>query len=98
MLKTPRAGSVSPSTQNQGGFFCDTVLVLFFCCSSSPPRQKGDRARTIHFLSPWSRALPATSPNGAVYLTVTNHSQQSERLVGVVSPIAEPSRASHAPA
>ena len=64
-----------------------SALFLLLLILSLPA--KSDQAGSIHVLSPWSRALPATSPNGAVYLTVTNHSQQSERLVGVLSPIAD---------
>ena len=43
----------------------------------------------IHILSPWARALPPTSPNGAVYLTLTNHGAHPDTLLGASADIAE---------
>ena len=46
-------------------------------------------AGSIHILSPWSRALPPTSENGAAYFTLINHGDHADTLLGVSSPIAE---------
>ena len=43
----------------------------------------------IHIMAPFSKALPPTSKNGAVYLTLINHGHQSDQLVGVATPMAE---------
>ena len=42
----------------------------------------------IHIMSPWSQALPAISKNGAAYVTLNNHGEAADRLVGASSPVA----------
>jgi len=37
---------------------------------------------------PWARATPTGAPTGAGYLTIENHGQADDRLVGVSSPSA----------
>jgi len=37
---------------------------------------------------PWSQALPTVSANGAVYVTLRNHGEAFDRLVGASSPMA----------
>ncbi len=43
----------------------------------------------IHIMKPWSRPLPAVSPNGAAYMTLTNKGGTADRLVGVSTPAAK---------
>ena len=43
----------------------------------------------IHAMSPWSRALPPVSKNGATYVTLKNHADTVDRLVGASTPIAD---------
>ena len=43
----------------------------------------------VHIHSPWSRELPPTSPNGAVYMTFTNHGAQPDKLLSASTDIAE---------
>lgn len=38
---------------------------------------------------PWARFMPSTSRNGAIYLSLTNHGQNADRLVSVSSPHAK---------
>ena len=37
---------------------------------------------------PWARATPSGATTGAGYLTIENHGQADDRLVGVASPVA----------
>ena len=62
------------------------VLLLLLCVSTWADDYQ---AGSIHIDPPWSRALPPSSTHGAVYLTVTNHGHQLDRLVEVASPIAQ---------
>lgn len=43
----------------------------------------------VHVMSPWSQALPAVSKNGAVYVTLMNHGEVADRLVGASTPMAD---------
>ncbi len=36
----------------------------------------------------WARATPASAPNGAVYLTITNHGTTDDRLTGASTAVA----------
>ena len=42
----------------------------------------------IHIISPWSRPLPAVSPNGAAYMTLMNKGNAPDRLLSVSTPAA----------
>ena len=61
------------------------VLIVFSSVTSAVDFQIGP----IHIKDPFSSALPPTSKNGAVYLTLTNHGRLSDYLVGAATPIAE---------
>ncbi|MDX1513533.1 MAG: copper chaperone PCu(A)C [Gammaproteobacteria bacterium] len=43
----------------------------------------------VHVMSPWTRALPPVSENGAVYLTLRSHGGVPDRLTGASSPMAK---------
>ena len=43
----------------------------------------------VQVMSPWSRALPPVSANGAAYLTLRNHSDAPDKLISASSPIAD---------
>jgi copper(I)-binding protein len=42
----------------------------------------------IHIMKPWSRPLPAVSPNGAAYMTLVNKGSSADRLLSVSTPMA----------
>jgi len=42
----------------------------------------------IHVMKPWARATPPGAANGAVFMTLMNKSQKSDRLLSVSSPVA----------
>ena len=42
----------------------------------------------IHIIKPWSRPLPAVSPNGAAYMTLVNKGSAPDRLLSVSTPAA----------
>jgi copper(I)-binding protein len=42
----------------------------------------------IHIIKPWSRPLPAVSPNGAAYMTLVNKGKTPDRLLSVSTPAA----------
>ena len=61
------------------------VFLLATTVTSAQHYEAGD----IHIQSPWARALPPTSPNGAVYLTLTNHGAHSDKLLRASTDVAE---------
>lgn len=61
------------------------VFLLATTVTSAQHYEAGD----IHIQSPWARALPPTSPNGAVYLTLTNHGAHSDKLLRASADVAE---------
>ena len=63
-------------------------LLVFLLATTVTPAQHYE-AGDIHIQSPWARALPPTSPNGAVYLTLTNHGAHPDKLLGASPEIAE---------
>ena len=56
--------------------------LLMFLLATTVTFAQHYEAGQIHILSPWARALPPTSPNGAVYLTLTNHGAHPDKLLG----------------
>ena len=44
---------------------------------------------SIHIEQPWARATPAGASTGAVYLTITNKSQEMDRLLSLSSDVAD---------
>ncbi len=63
-------------------------LLVFLLATTVTPAQYYE-AGDVHIQSPWARALPPTSPNGAVYLTLTNHGAHPDKLLGASADIAE---------
>jgi len=63
-------------------------LLVFLLATGVAPAQHYE-AGDIHIQSPWSRELPPTSPNSAVYLTLTNHGTQPEKLLSASTDVAE---------
>jgi hypothetical protein len=63
--------------------------LLIFLLATTVTFAQHYEAGQIHILSPWARALPPTSPNGAVYLTLTNHGAHPDTLLGASADIAE---------
>jgi copper(I)-binding protein len=54
----------------------------------SPPTMTDD-APAVTVTDAYARAVPPGQPNGAVYLTLTNHSAQPRTLVAATSPNAQ---------
>lgn len=44
---------------------------------------------SIEVITAWSRELPPSAPVGAAFMTIDNHRDQADRLIGAQSPIAE---------
>ena len=65
-----------------------TGLLVFLLATGVAPAQHYE-AGDIHIQSPWARALPPTSPNGAVYLTLTNHGAHPDKLLSASADVAE---------
>ena len=63
-------------------------LLVFLLATGLAPAQHYE-AGDIHIQSPWARALPPTSPNGAVYLTLTNHGSHPDKLLSASADVAE---------
>ena len=42
----------------------------------------------LEIASPWTRATPKSAPVGGAYMTITNKGTDSDRLVGVSTPVA----------
>ena len=61
------------------------VFLLATTVTSAQHYEAGD----ILIQSPWARALPPASPNGAVYLTLTNHGAHPDKLLSASADVAE---------
>jgi len=64
------------------------VLVLLIAATSSAFTQ----GASIQVEQPWSRATPTGASTGAVYLTITNKSHDTDRLLGALSDVADKSQ------
>ena len=69
--------------------FRSLLLLLVLTVVTSVTLAEDFQVGSIHIGDPFSRALPPTSKNGAVYLTLTNHGHNPDQLVGAATPIAE---------
>lgn len=65
-----------------------TVCMVMFLINGTAAAQQYEGGR-IHVMSPWSRALPPVSANGAAYVTLKNVADSLDRLVGASSPMAD---------
>lgn len=63
-------------------------LLAILLATTVAPTQHYE-AGDIHIRSPWARALPPTSPTGAVYLTLTNHGAHPDKLLRASADVAE---------
>ena len=68
------------------------ILTLLFTISTSAfAASHGEKAghghkgahANVQVLDAWARELPPVSPNGAVYLVISNHGDQADRLSAV---------------
>jgi copper(I)-binding protein len=66
---------------NQGS--CEAAAILLAAPSAFAHDYKVGDIEIVH---PWTRATPPAARAGGGYLTVTNHGQTADRLVGVSSP------------
>lgn len=67
------------------------LLILLVACmvSATPALAHEYMQGNIHIMKPWSRPLPAVSPNGAAYMKLTNKGEVTDRLVSVSTPAAK---------
>ena len=66
------------------------ALALLIGAALSTPAQAHEfKLGQLHVDHPWARATIGQVKNGAAYLTVANHSDQPDTLVGVDSPVAK---------
>ena len=63
---------------------CAFILVAPLAASAH-----ADDVGPLHIGHPWTRPTPNGAPTAAGYLTVTNHGQTSDRLLGGASPLAQ---------
>ncbi|WP_445010933.1 copper chaperone PCu(A)C [Vreelandella stevensii] len=49
----------------------------------------GDHDSHIEISQPWTRATPPGAGAGGGFVTITNHGEQDDRLMGVTTPITE---------
>jgi copper(I)-binding protein len=61
-----------------------TIVLLFTVAAAAQPG-----AQAIQVTTPWSRALPPVSQNGAAYVTLMNSGHHADKLVGASSPVAQ---------
>ena len=61
------------------------AILLTTSIASAQHYEAGD----VHIQSPWSRELPPTIPNGAVYMTLTNHGSHPDKLLSASTDVAE---------
>lgn len=64
-------------------------LLLLAGLLAAPALAHDYRLGSLTIDHPWARATAASARTGAVYLTVVNHGQAPDRLVGVETPAAE---------
>jgi len=68
-----------------------TTIVLGAACLSAQAADQDHRhmASSLSVDQVWSRAMPPTAPTGAVYFTLQNPGDQTDRLVAVHTPRAK---------
>jgi copper(I)-binding protein len=47
------------------------------------------RGHNVYVSQPWARATPPLAKNGAVYMTIVNSGDETDRLIGATTPAAE---------
>ncbi|OBU87797.1 copper chaperone PCu(A)C [Chromobacterium subtsugae] len=65
------------------------AAALFGLCLSGLAAAHSFQLGDIHIGHPWSRAMPATSPTGGVYLSLKNQGKTEDKLVSASTPRAE---------
>jgi periplasmic copper chaperone A len=65
------------------------VTFLLIVASGGQLGAQGSSEGTIKVENPWSRATPAGSKTGVIYMTLVNVGTNADRLLGGTTPVAE---------
>jgi periplasmic copper chaperone A len=68
------------------------LLVITLGLLIATPSSAFTQGASIQVEQPWSRATPTGASTGAVYLTITNKSHDTDRLLGASSDVADKSQ------
>src|ERR1700758_3913742 len=68
------------------------LLVITLGLLIATPSSAFTQGASIQVEQPWSRATPTGASTGAVYLTITNKSHDTDRLLGASSDVANKSQ------
>ena len=74
-----------------GSKLANSLLRLVFILSISLPAEAGAAASepALEVTQPWARASIGAAKAGAAYLTIVNHGEAVDRLIGTATPVAE---------
>lgn len=65
------------------------IAFAFVAALSAPAFAQSPGASSITIDAAWARATPGGAKTGVVYLTLTNHGADADRLVAASTPVAE---------
>ena len=63
-------------------------LLLIGCAMAQLVDAHEFEAGQLHIDHPWSRALPPVAPTGAAYLSISNHGDTADTLLGAKTEVA----------
>ena len=69
--------------------FNKVVSVLFLCCLAPLTLAHEFDAGSLHIDHPWSRTLRPVAPSTYGYLSIANHGEQADELLGADTPAAD---------
>jgi periplasmic copper chaperone A len=84
-MGAPFCANISTSENTMRTFLTLAATALLIVAASFAFAQNA----SIQIEQPWARATPAGASTGAVYLTITNKSQEMDRLLSVSSNVAD---------
>ena len=64
-------------------------LLLIGCAMAQLVDAHEFEAGQLHIDHPWSRALPPVAPTGAAYLSISNHGDTADTLLGAKTEVAD---------
>ena len=69
--------------------FNKVISALFICCLAPFSIAHEFDSGSLHIDHPWSLALPPVTTTGAAYLSISNHGEKADELLGADTPAAE---------
>ena len=70
-------------------FHFAAIALMLIVGSSGQLRAQAPQGKTITVADAWARATPKGSTTGVIYMTVINSGQDTERMLGATTPMAE---------